>query len=736
MFFTYHPSACLRDSKNVAPTRRHFELLRTYLEAGLLPQLETPPPVEIAPVISGTETIAIDIETYGVLKGYSQTQFHPDLSTRIDKIPVPDQIVTASMAWRDTKGAVHTGIYVWRNPRHREIFFENLCRVAHGGHNVVGMNVVFDLLYLSRHDSRLSKWMDAFWCKDIAIWSFLLDDQQPERSLKSIAPLLNVTRYDVTAKTQFNNAMDPKLWAYNCQDTFATLRCNEILEERMTELGLLEDSATWWTRVLEECFHMSNVGVTFNLPDLITARNLLGEKLETLQNDASLRGLTLKGEGSQKSIQDVLDKSAQHLPKTLSKDLEITEKTHRISACDKNRTLLLSSTTLPEDLRTSLHQLDTFVRARKMLTSALVPLVDKWCSPTGRVSPNWYSIPTHVKDDTGDSGGTRQARLTCKNPALQTLPPPVRNLQISRWEGGTILSVDASQLELRVGAMISSDPVMCEEYEKDIDRHMDRANELFGLDDILCPVGEWIKLCQSFCKMSPNLDIRDGLDSYLLSPNPDYEATVKDWLRQAGKTINFLIQFRGGAYKAQKTLQSDIGMFIELPRLQNIIRKTYDRYPVFEKWQDDRIQLVRDTGFLRLWNGLRRTFYNPHIPFAGDAVNFEDLIPQIVNFEIQSYAAMLTLGAAITMRRSIVSSDSNPLKPLPLITWNQFDSVFLDVPPGLGIGYLTTLKDVIHNSFKFPDFYQDFMNVCRDQDIARKVPLTCNIKRISGPELF
>lgn len=745
VFYTFHPSACLRDSKNVPPTKKHFELVRFFLETGNLPVVEKAPPVEgwlEAPPKFLDDAIAFDIETYGVLQGQPQNYFHPMLSQRLDFVRPPDQIVTASVAWKDVDPphALHTAVFIWGNTTHRARFFEYLARAK----KWAGMNIGFDIQYLLQFNPDMMAHNPIL--LDISILSFLLDDLAPERSLKSIAPLLEVTRYgDLSHMGRYKNALDPELWKYNCHDTFATYRCTQKLLQSLTTKYPNLDITTvvmWWSDVLKECIQMSASGVTFNRPVLAQARDVIEKRLETLIADSKARGLILSGTGSQKSTQAIIDAAAAEIDTSLAGRLDRTDKTRRISTSDNNRNILLSDLNLSPGLRVEIETIDTFVRARKLLTSALAPLLDKWCGiGTGRTYPVWFAVPTHVKDDSGESGGTRQARLTCKGPALQTLPPSVRNTQISRWDGGTIISIDASQIELRVAAMLSGDKNMVEEYELGIDRHLLRATKMFynqGAIPGTAGVAEWIKRHADFCKKSPVPEIREGFDAFIAGGATDswYTSQVLEWQRQVGKTINFLIQFRGGAVKAQHTIRSDIGMHLSVGFLMNQITETYGRYPGLVKWQDDRIATVKACGYLQLWSGLRRTFYDPASTFSTDSVDFDKLIPQIVNFEIQSYAAMLTEGAAIFIRKALEGKKdiSGWTGPLPSITWNQYDSIFVDIPPGLGVDQVSYLQDTLKIGFERPQYLQQFLDVCHPD--AKRVPLESKIKTISGPELF
>jgi DNA polymerase-1 len=96
--------------------------------------------------------------------------------------------------------------------------------------------------------------------------------------------------------------------------------------------------------------------------------------------------------------------------------------------------------------------------------------------PDGSVHPQFFIAKT-------DFGGTVTGRLSCKRPALQTIPrgSDIRSVFRPRREGGILLEVDASQAELRVATVFSSDRTLVEIFKGGSDPHQATA-DLCGVD--------------------------------------------------------------------------------------------------------------------------------------------------------------------------------------------------------------------------------------------------------------
>jgi DNA polymerase I len=106
------------------------------------------------------------------------------------------------------------------------------------------------------------------------------------------------------------------------------------------------------------------------------------------------------------------------------------------------------------------------------------------------------SLPTLVDTRTGrvhttfNPAGTATGRLSSTNPNLQNIPirtelgREIRSAFIAE-EGNVLLSADYSQIELRLLAHFSEDPLLVEAYRREDDIHQLTASEVFGVPPML-----------------------------------------------------------------------------------------------------------------------------------------------------------------------------------------------------------------------------------------------------------
>lgn len=171
--------------------------------------------------------------------------------------------------------------------------------------------------------------------------------------------------------------------------------------------------------------------------------------------------------------------STQAFKNYLYKDLGLpilkTTETNREAADDMTMTLLKEwcDTNRPE-----LSGLFTLVQEYRKWGKIKSTYIDgylKYLNPvTGCIHPELFALST----DTG--------RMNCRNPNAQNMPRKtndpigVRNF-IKAPEGCLILSLDFSQIELRVGAFYCRDEVMMDTYRKNGDIHAATTSVIFGV---------------------------------------------------------------------------------------------------------------------------------------------------------------------------------------------------------------------------------------------------------------
>jgi DNA polymerase I-like protein with 3'-5' exonuclease and polymerase domains len=281
-------------------------------------------------------------------------------------------------------------------------------------------------------------------------------------------------------------------------------------------------------------------------------------------------------------------------------------------------------------------------------------------------------------------------------------------MQKSRFDGGQIWAVDYSQIELRMAAILSKDPTMVREFQDNRDRHVDRAVELVGSLDV------WAMNNIAVAQKSGTPEVKA---SALSGTFNNYLKAAKDWLRQAGKTINFLILFRGQGKKAHDTILEDLGIDIPESRCQEVVDATYGRYPRFVDWQDERIAEVERTGLLKLrFSGLKRTFVPPYL-----LGHTQIEVPEVVNFEIQAYAAMYTQAAHDVMNGLLVGNYKSR------VVMNQYDCLFIDVHPD----EVALVRGYVDRAFMEHPLEGEM-----NPEGPEHVPLKYDVKVLAGPPLL
>jgi uracil-DNA glycosylase family 4 len=719
VFNTYHPGFLLPDRNPTAvhSIRDHLVLLLDYLRGHELISNPTPPTlaeIEVAPMAPRHNEhvpalLSLDIETYGMTRDTPvQTVFHPRKSVYWDKVRTVDLIQTVALTWRTEVDNLRMGIFVWSQELHRA----RLLRWLHAMHRtrgmIIGMNIVFDLSYLryvwprvryllDPHRARIRLW-------DLAITSYLHNEMRPEKSLKSLAPLFGFASYDKEKIGTYNGAWDPELWIYNVTDTWATLLLHEYLIERIRRdypdtKKLSPRCLRWYNRLIWMALDLSETGIAFDRARLeellIKAHRNLGitsEAAQLLDCEAILAGT-----GAGKWIQSLVDIIYDKLPAHRQREMETTATMNYVSTGAHNLHLLQNW--LPSDsTERRLVDLKLEHRASQKLASTYLkpmligrvkgnkptdhkPTLIPMFTPNGTVEvafPSWYIVPQTMKADPEErSGGTEQGRIIPRNPALQTDPAPIRNCVCSRFgDDGMIVVADLSQIELRVPAILSGDPVLIHAHENGIDLHTDMAKTAFG----------------------------DEIES-----NPDF----KKLFRQAAKGANFGCQYRGGGETIHAEMIRKFGQDIPLPLIERCIQTFWLRHTRLRAWQDQLIEHVGRTGYLEL-------------PLLGQSrryplgqASLEHLTPTICNQPIQTEAANIMISAQDSIGR-----DLRHHRLRTVICLQVYDSIYLDVYKP----ELETVREIVGRWMTNPPYY---VELCEFH--GRTVPLDYDFEIKGAP---
>jgi len=155
----------------------------------------------------------------------------------------------------------------------------------------------------------------------------------------------------------------------------------------------------------------------------------------------------------------------------------------------------------------------------------LVPVIEEWRELTKLVNTYLGPLPTLLGDDgrlhtTFNQAVAATGRLSTTNPNLQSIPVrtelgrQIRSAFVAE-EGTRLLSADYSQVELRILAHVSGEPVLREAFLRDEDIHAATAAEVLGKER-----AELTRSERDVAKMV-NFGIIYGISAFGLSENLD-----------------------------------------------------------------------------------------------------------------------------------------------------------------------------------------------------------------------
>jgi len=371
----------------------------------------------------------------------------------------------------------------------------------------------------------------------------------------------------------------------------------------------------FFSDLLHSTLAMSESGIPYHLPSLSGLRDQSLATIDTIEQASP--DYPFRGPGSglaltslSKQLADTLD-----LPLDL---LEVTREKKIISSGKQNRALFLSALPPGSHHHNLLTAINRHRQAGDLISDHLNPLT-RFLVPLPRpnpyikvVYPSWFITPSPFKDGAGDEGGTEQGRITCSSPPEQTKPKLVKECRTSRYPGGHIITYDFAQIELRVAALISHDPYLCEAYGPsggDRDLHTELAQFVEGM------------------AVTDTHNFHSG----------DNRTDRRQWYKQA----RFLSLYRGGPDILRRTLIKVGGPILSAPRAQEIIEGCRNQCSGLWEWQDRAIALAASEGFVSIPLTGHRRHTSPEDPqFERIVCNFPvQCIAALTNLRLQSYLA-------------------------------------------------------------------------------------------------
>ena len=174
---------------------------------------------------------------------------------------------------------------------------------------------------------------------------------------------------------------------------------------------------------------------------------------------------------------------------------------------------------------------------------------------TGRIHPNWRQV------------GTETGRFACKDPNLQQMPAKFRSCVVAEGEW-LLVGSDFSQMELRILAQESKDPILLEAFQKGQDIHTVTASMMF---------------------------------------NVTFDKVTKEQ-RFVGKTLNFGITYGMGISKFADMLAAETKRGVSQQQAINLMDRYKNTYKVANHWLNQMGTIALRDGVVQTRFGRKRYF--------------------------------------------------------------------------------------------------------------------------------
>lgn len=455
---------------------------------------------------------------------------------------------------------------------------------------LVGQNIKYDLIVLRRHGVYLKN--ISF---DTMIASYLINPNVRRHNLNDMAlDMLGhemIAYEDVVGKGKNQLTMDllsPKMIRdYACEDADVTLQLHDILVKKIKDLKLEKVNYEIETALIPVLADMETAGVSIDESYFSKLSDDYEKKIHKLE------GMIHKEAGHPFNIN-----STKELQKILFEDLNLPRG-------KKTKTGYSTDQSVLEELR-HLHPLvEHLLEHRKYskLKSTYVDALPKM------IHPETHRIHTSFNQTIAATG-----RLSSNDPNLQNIPIREETGRAIRRgfipaTGNELLSLDYSQIELRIMAHYSDDPGLVEAFVRDnVDIHARTAASLFDIEDS--------------------------------EVNPDQ--------RSKAKVVNFSIIYGVTDFGLAQNLN------ISREMARGFIDRFFTRYPGVRRYMDETIAFAEKHGHVETLTGrIRQT---PEIQ-SSNRFRKEGARRTAINTPIQGTSADIIKIAMIHIHRQMKEAD-------------------------------------------------------------------------------
>jgi len=529
----------------------------------------------------------------------------------------------------------------WKGKYDEQAFILNTVKDALSGKKVVAQNGKFDNKYLTAiYNIRFPLTFDVMLAQHLL-------DENSKLSLKYLArKYFNASSYDIK-DTEKTGGTDAKtLYTYCATDVYYTLKLYELFKAELLKpenIGLKKIFLEIVMPLSDALETVEANGVYVNMEKFVQVEKEYKEKQAILLVELNNLAPNINW-NSPKQVAELFYNQWK-LP-----ILEKTESGAPSTGVDVLKQL--------EDKHPGVKKLLEYREVNKILTSFIEgwkPFIHK----DSRMHPEF------------NIAGTVTGRLSCQHPNLQQVAKDsaIRSM-ITAPEGSTLVDADYSQLELRVIAMVSDDPVMNKIYtEGKIDLHTQTATIITG-------------------KTSDQI-------------------TKKE--RSEAKPCNFGYCYGMGWRTFVQYARTNYGITFTDEQAQKIRNNFFNGYPGLLPWHERQREEVHRTGIVK--NMIGRVRHLPEV-HSRDKYVTAGAERMAINMPVQSLGSDICTSALIELHKML---DKNKVK----ITGNVHDALLFEIKNEYVDEIIPQIQQIMEN----PEV------ICKKFGIKFKVPVLVEIKK-------
>lgn len=497
---------------------------------------------------------------------------------------------------------------------------ESIIKIAH--------NMKYDWQIFAKNDVHLKA------CDDTLLMSYVLDGSSHSHSMDNLSKLhldhATIKYEDVAGKgvkqVTFDQVDIEKALDYAAEDADITYRLWHILKPRLLAEQMLSVYENIERPLIPIIAQMELEGTKLDRSVLMNMSQDFASRLAELEKEIYALADTQFNIGSPKQIGEILFDQM---------GLEGGKKTKSGQWSTDVKAL--------EDLASQGHEIVSKIldwRALSKLKSTYTDTLQEQINPqTGRVHTSYHMT------------GTSTGRLSSSDPNLQNIPirsedgRKIREAFVAK-EGHTLLSVDYSQVELRLAAEVAGVEALKQAFKDGTDIHSLTASQVFGTD---------------MDKVSPEL-------------------------RRQAKAVNFGIIYGISGWGLAKQLGTDPGS------ANDFIKRYLEKFSEIKDYMEETKEFAKENGFVRTLYGRKCYVPNINAKIPGQRAGAERAA---INAPLQGTAADIM---KIAMAKIPPAIEKEHLSAKMLL--QVHDELIFEVPTDELEQTTTLVKNIMENAFQ------------------------------------